>query len=219
MKLTFRAIQKEEDEKYAKYLQETHNRFCSESNLAIENVFTGDGYNSLKNEYMNDQLRIIMSDNHEGDYIAQIGIDSVFTDTTSLSSFIEDGKVMMPYTSYEALYASKMPEGMKAGVKKNQEMTSAVMNEEVEYEFARRMPIVYPREIFAEARKFIEDIHKVTIEEYMSELDMFNAYNFLGAFCYKYANDLFMWLNTEEMRLPPVPIEANLKAKDFVIVL
>ena len=217
MKLTFHTIQRGEDEKYAKYLQETHNRFCSESNLAIENALTQDDF--LKNEYMNDQLRIIMSDKYEGDYIAQIGIDSVFTDTTSLSSFIEDGKVMMPYTSYEALYASKMPDTMKEGVKKNQEMTSAVMNKEVEYEFARRMPLVYPREIFAEARKFIEDIHKVTIEEYMSELDMFNAYNFLGAFCYKYANDLFMWLNTEEMRLPPVPIEANLKAKDFVIVL
>lgn len=219
MKLTFYAIQKEGDEKYAKYIQDTHNKFCSSSNLVIENVFKQEEYNSLKNDYMDDQLSIIMSDRHEGDYIAHMGIDSVFTDTASLSSFIEDGKVMMPYTSYEALYTSKMPEEMKVGVKKNQDMTSAVMNEEIEYEFARRMPIVYPREIYAEARKFIEDIHKVTIEEYMSELNMFNAYNFLGAFCYKYANDLFMWLNTEEMRLPPVPIEANLKTKDFVIVL
>jgi len=221
MSLVLKAFQGEEDRKYGEYLKATHKKFCPDLRVTIEHPITDIDYryeSEQKNDYMRGQLRMLTPTDSQ-DFIGYIGIDSVFTEEITIDRFVELGKVIMPYTSYESLYEMNMSESLKGGVRRNQEMTSEAMGEEVEYEFARRLPLVYPKEIFEKARAFIEETHGMEVGEYLSKRDMFNAYNFLGAYCYKYANDLFVWLNTDEMKIPELPIEANLKAKDFVIVL
>lgn len=221
MSLVLKTFQGEEDTKYGEYLKATHSRFFPDSTITIEHPVPDIDYrydSEQKNDYMRGQLRML-TPSETADYIGYIGIDSVFTEELTIDRFVELGMVLMPYTPYKSLYEMDMPESLKDGVRRNQEMTSEAMGEEVKYEFARRLPLVYPKEIFEKARAFIEETHGMEVGEYLSKRDMFNAYNFLGAYCYKYANGLFMWLNTDEMRVPELPIEANLKAKDFVMIL
>jgi hypothetical protein len=222
MSLVLNAFLNKGDEKYAKYLTTTHERFFQTSSLNIRKQLK-EGENEYadmqKNQFMREQLQIMYADDAESEYIGFVGIDTAFTQPTSLSDYIDEGKPIMPFTPYKSLLNLELPEDVKNALRTTRELTSKIICEEQDFEFARRMPLIYPHKVFQKARQFVQNQHGVSIEQYMAEEDTFNVWNFLGAYCYMYEYEEFLWVNTENNQIREIPVETHLKNKDFVLIL
>ncbi len=64
-------------------------------------------------------------------------------------------------------------------------------------EYMRRLPSVFPREIFAPMRKHVEKLHGVEFEDYIYEADdgKTSEANILGAFAYEFMPETCHWVN------------------------
>jgi len=73
------------------------------------------------------------------------------------------------------------------------------LDEPIEYEFMRRMPLIYPKWLFEEMRKWFISNHGVTILEYLKDVDNFTEYNFFGAYCWIYHREVYDWIDTADL--------------------
>lgn len=111
-----------------------------------------------------------------------------------------------PYSSLLGRDGAHIPEEGRMFIKKNREITSDFICEKAQYEFVRRMPLVFPIEIFLGLRKFIKRQHDVDMIDYLKTRDSFSALNALGAFSYKYYQEMFEWLDTTKASLDTLPV-------------
>ena len=128
------------------------------------------------------------------DWICHVDSDSIFLEEhTPDVYFSESGKPIMLIESYDHINKTHIGENNDHW---RRIITDALKLEEpVEYEFMRRMPLIYPKWLFEEVRQWFIDNHGMTIFEYLNDLDTFSEYNFLGAYCWKYHHDLYEWVD------------------------
>ena len=194
----------QEDEKYSKYLKATHGKFCEGALTFTE-----------QEPYMADLVA-----EEDTDFILHVNGDSVFTDSFDVDMLMEEGKIVMPYTSYETIITDpSIPEGMMPIILNSQESVRKALGESQEYEYARRLPIMYPKSLYAEFRDFIEVEHSLHVKNFFDVEDVPSYFNLMGAYCYKYRHDEFLWVNTETSVLKDIPFIQSVAGKDFVIIL
>ena len=79
-----------------------------------------------------------------------------------------------------------------------QKPTDEALGFQSEYNFMRRMPLVYPLWLFKEVRNHIESVHGVSFIDYFKNLECCSEYNILGGYAYKYHRDKFHWIDVIE---------------------
>lgn len=126
------------------------------------------------------------------DYVHLLGSDCVLWDEFTPEQWMKDGKPLMLYTSYSVV--GQVP--WRAG-------TERILKFPVEHEFMRRLPLIYPKELFPALRWHIEKVNRLPFEGFI--YDQFRAghrdvseSNLLGAFAFKYRPDLYTWMLTDK---------------------
>ncbi len=183
----------------------------------------------IKKGYVRQQFMKFYADKYvpEGTtHVCHVDSDSIFTELHDPSIYFKDGKPIMLYTPYSEFFADHQPDNVKKALHVWQDVTSLAMNEKVENEYMRRMPLVYPVEIHEEMRKFFLEVHQKSVFEYLFDaceleppLNNFTEYNFMGAWCRKFCPEKFHWVNTQTDTFDPMPFNqywshANLHDKE-----
>lgn len=126
------------------------------------------------------------------DVISHVDSDVLFCEPFSPSMLIEGGKVKMLKTRYATLDTPW------------QRVTERVVGFPVEFEYMRRMPLSYPRELYPFARDHIAALHGVSFAKFIKDIPkrQLSEFNVLGAIAEKFMAERFEWIDTEQF-LPP----------------
>lgn len=126
------------------------------------------------------------------DYVYLLGSDCIVWDEMRPDQWFKDGKPHMLYTSYKVMGKDNVPW---------QRGTETALNFPlVEHEFMRRLPLVYPKNLFPAVRRHMEKVHGMTFEAYVYKHcrpGVFSESNIMGAFAFKYMPDLYTWTLTD----------------------
>lgn len=150
------------------------------------------------------QIAMMNGDNlcPDADYIWLVGSDCVTHSPLTADFFFHEGKPVLQMNSYEHLlpYAP--------GIKPWQDGVEAVLGWKPEFEYMRRLPLIYPRDLFRYVRVFITERHGMDFETYVygigndgrehrSDAANFSESNVLGAWAHGYAPKMFHWKNLD----------------------
>lgn len=197
LKYSYKSIQKfcKEYHSYHVILDDHENdcvncmQFCKDNNIKFH---IDTNAKNIQSGYVRQQYMKLMADVYvpdDCDLICHVDSDSIFHDFHDPSIYFckESNKPAMLMTPYSA-FGGMLDHWLKS--------TSDFMQETVEYEFMRRMPLIYPKWLFFELRNWVLDKHKVSLLDYLKGLDTFSEYNALGAYCYKYHRNFYKWVDT-----------------------
>lgn len=148
----------------------------------------------------------------DAEYILHIDSDTMFTRHVTPLTFFRNGKILWLYTRYSEI------------VTPWQRITEKFMDEAVDYEFMRRLPLLMPRWLHVDLARFALERHRTRLSDYIIAQPSrgFSEFNALGAFAFTRAKDKFEWLNTTENPLPDTvalqrwtgdPFDDSVKAK------
>lgn len=144
------------------------------------------------------QMSMMEGDIHcpKADFTFLVGSDCVFWAEFRPDQYFLDGKPLMLYTSYSAVGSVPWRGG-----------TEDALRFPVQHEFMRRLPLVYPRELFPLCRRHIEAVHHRPFQDYVRTRigsGGFSESNIMGAFAFKYLPHLYTWMLTDH-GYPPQP--------------
>ena len=180
-------------------------------------VWVKDGPPSLGN--LRAQISMMHGDHFcaPADYVWLVGSDCIVSREFRPEPFFRNGKPVMLMNSYEHLlpYAPGI-EPWRVGVEN-------AIGIKPEFEFMRRLPLVYPAGLFDRVRKHIEVRHGKAFEDFVysvgayaqqsnrSDAANFSESNVLGAYAYVYMHEAFEWVNLDgvfekEMATLPSPL-------------
>lgn len=128
----------------------------------------------------------------EADHTWLLGSDCVVTAPFRPEPYFEDGKPVMLYSQYaeiEKHHPQAMP--WRAG-------TTRAIGRQPEHEFMRRLPLIYPKGLFAPMRRHIESRHSCTFQKYMALRGAAHPFdssesNWLGAFAWDFMPHVYTW--------------------------
>lgn len=122
------------------------------------------------------------------DYILYADSDCIFDKPTDVRTLIKDGKPEILYTDY-----SKVGDAICW-----KECTDKFMNEPQQYEFMRRLPLVY-------YRSTIETIYNLVpnLEQMIMDSGRFSEFNALGAWAFRHEPDKYSFINTDNWTYSP----------------
>lgn len=141
-------------------------------------------------DYLGQQITKLMADTYsDADYIMHVDSDLIFTKEVTPETFIVDGKPIIYYEPYSVV-----------GMEPWYPIVSEVLGWNPENEFMRRFPFVYPRWIYADLRKYLEERYSNTLENYISSRPYrsFSEFNTMGEFAWTIHHDKFTWRNPHE---------------------
>lgn len=177
-------------------VQHIIDRAYQEVTIAVKNGRPGQGFMRAQCAMMSADILC-----PDADFIFLLGSDTIAAGPfTPEPYFAPDGKPAMLYTTYDDLnvpgHSNAMP--WRKGVHR-------ILGWEPHAEFMRRLPLVYPRELFAPFRGFVESVHRRAFEDYIYEADRQHGHtsesNCLGAYAWKVMPEIFHWVNTAEAGL------------------
>ncbi len=124
------------------------------------------------------------------EWICHVDSDSIFYEEHDPSIYFHEGKPIMLYTPYSAFGPGEIGEW--------QDLTTQALklSSPIEHEFMRRMPLLYPKWLTIEMRQWFLKNHNMSILEYLSKVDNFTEYNFMGAYCWLHHRYLYHWVDT-----------------------
>lgn len=130
------------------------------------------------------------------DYIYLVGSDCLAHRRFAPDMYFVGDKPVMLYNS------RKYFEDANAGAPLEWiDSTQEILGFPVNGEFMRRLPIHYPRELFAPMRAHIESTHRVGFEEYIyrrnAQGGKVSESNLLGAFAWEKMHDLYHWMHAD----------------------
>jgi hypothetical protein len=131
-----------------------------------------------------------------GDYITFLDSDCILTGPTTPETFFSDGKPILLYTPWSAVGDAICW----------REPTEKILGLTAPYEFMRRHGLTYPREMFADLRRHIEQTHRVNDAINFAMSFHLSEYNLFGTFCWHKRNSEFAWFNTTDGDYPPSPV-------------
>lgn len=184
---------------------DNHERDCAQSDQWLQhnniNYYIDTNARNVSKGYVRQQYMKFYSDLYVPDdteWICHVDSDSIFyKEHTPEMYFNKDGKPTMLMTSYESIKRDHPGEDCTHW---QDIITEALkLDEPIEYEFMRRMPLIYPKWLFEEMRKWFISNHGVTILEYLKDVDNFTEYNFFGAYCWIYHREVYDWIDTADL--------------------
>lgn len=142
----------------------------------------------------------------DADYVWLVGSDCIVQSEFSPEPFFKDGKPAMLINSYEHLFKYVPRENLipwQMGVER-------ALGYCPNYEYMRRLPLMYPRELFRFTREAVCARHACNFTDYVYDVHSptswsnFSESNILGAFAHKYEPALFEWIDIDN-RPDPIP--------------
>lgn len=137
--------------------------------------------------YMAQQVTKLHADNYtDADYILHVDSDCVFFVDTKPEDFFDGGKPIM-------LRESGVDSPWNI-------ITQRALGWYDEYEYMRRMPILYPRWIYKMVRDWMQTQHGIPLEQYICSQPgrEFSEFNTVGQWAYRYYPNSFVWKNPGE---------------------
>ena len=130
----------------------------------------------------------------ESDFTWLLGSDCFVTREFTPEPFFKNGKPVMLYTDYHELRSIPGAMQWRTGVE-------AALGIRPQYEFMRRLPLIYPRELFAPMRQHIAARHGKTFLKYVESCGSRKPFdtsesNWMGAFAWEWMHDLYEWVDT-----------------------
>lgn len=130
------------------------------------------------------------------DYVYLVGSDCLAWTELKPEFYFHKGKPAMLYNS------RKYFEDAKAGHPIQwMDSTAEILKFPVNGEFMRRLPIVYPKELFAPCRAHIEAVNGLPFEEYIYRRNAqggpVSESNLLGAYAWEKMHDLYTWVHAD----------------------
>jgi hypothetical protein len=128
------------------------------------------------------------------DFILHVDSDCIFTSPTSPQDFMFNEKAVILHE--DGVETPWVP------------IVARTMGFNMESEYMRRLPMIYPRWIYAGFREFIEKQHGMKLKEWMKiqPFHEFSEFNCLGAWLWRFAREGVEW---------KLPSEMPTKAKQF----
>ena len=146
--------------------------------------------NDFRDDYLGQQVTKMYADQYsDADWVCHIDSDCLFRQRVTPEDLISDGKAVIFATPYKDL-----PDDV--GWKRLSELS---MRREVEFDFMRRQPFVYPRWIYSELREYALRTHGVTLSEYILSRPRrgFSEYNAMGSYAYYHRRENFVWVRND----------------------
>lgn len=140
-------------------------------------------------DYVGQQATKMYADLYtNSDIIVHVDSDVIFTKPVTLQSFLNaEGtkplNLKSAYANIETPWKS---------------ITEASVKFEVHYEYMRRIPLAYPREIYKQIRDHIEKVHGVTFYEFIRSITNreMSEFNIIGAVSDQYYPNSIEWQDT-----------------------
>ena len=85
--------------------------------------------------------------------------------------------------------------------------TEQALGAPAEFEYMRRLPLLYLRETVIKAYSHLSHQHNKTVTEYLAGVDSFSEFNYLGAYAAMKQPRLYEFRNTDHHTPPPVKIQ------------
>ena len=143
----------------------------------------------IKKGYIRQQYIKLFSEQYvsrDTDYICHIDSDTIFTDYHDPSIYFKNGKPIIGIQKWSQSKNNYF-----------KSCTDETLEFESEYNFMRRMPLVYNFNLFAKLRQYISNI-KGEIIDYLNTLETISEFNLLGAYAYKFTRESFYWIDIVE---------------------
>lgn len=146
--------------------------------------------------FMRAQLSMLEGDKLcEGDYVWLVGSDCFAHRSMRPEDYFRNDRPVLLYNSYE--YLEKIgSQGTcwRDGV-------TRILGVEPEHEYMRRLPIIYPRELFSGLRWYVETMtgecfDAVVYREWIQNRDVSES-NLLGAFAWHFRHSVYDWVNLD----------------------
>lgn len=136
------------------------------------------------------------------DYIWLVGSDCLVSSTFSPEPFFIGDQPVMLFNSYNHL--SKF----HAGTLPWRDGVANALGLKPDFEYMRRLPLMYPRQLFPATRNYMEWLHKKPFEDYVysvghdgrerrSDAANFSESNVLGAFAHRFFPGMFRWVDID----------------------
>lgn len=167
-------------------------------------VWVQDGPPGLGN--LRAQISMMLGDKLCGNagYIWLVGSDCVVSGDFSPEPFFRNGKPVMLVNSYDKLlqYAPGI-EPWRVG-------TTNALGFIPQFEYMRRLPLIYPTGLFEPMRRHIETLHEMPFDKYVygvgayaqrsnrSDAANVSESNIMGAFADRFMHDAYEWVNLDE---------------------
>jgi len=163
-------------------------------NLTQEKI---EGCEIYHDDYLGQQISKLLADAYCGSkYVLFVDSDCVFTDNFDCSSMLNGENPILYKTHY-----SQVGDAMCW-----KPITERALNAACEFEYMRRMPLMFRSETIADLRTYMELIHGVTMETYVNSqpLRQFSEFNALGAFAERFYHEQYHFINTDS-GVEPLP--------------
>lgn len=158
-------------------------------NLTQETIISCPVY---ADDYLGQQIDKLNADVYcDSEYILFVDSDCVFTKPFNCNDLLNEGNPVMYKTNY-----SKVGEGICW-----KPITEKALNKKgIQFEYMRRLPLMYRSETIADLREYMGLIHAVPMEQYVTSqpLRAFSEFNALGAFADAFCNDQYEFKNTDD---------------------
>lgn len=148
--------------------------------------------------YLWQQVCKLQADKYCEDAEAVLYVDSdcVFVRECTPESFCQNDKPIVYMTPWDRVGAARCWK----------EPTEKAMKETVNWEYMRRLPCLFFTRTLRDAAEWFVQNHPKPINEYVVSQPgrHFSEFNFLGAWAHRHHPELYQFVNTEEVTMPPV---------------
>jgi hypothetical protein len=126
----------------------------------------------------------------DADLILYVDSDCIFTEPVTPKSFMVENKPLILKTRYDK---------MSGDVLNWKPITEKALGFKVEYEYMRRLPLMYWREDLSQLQNALQIRHAQKLETYIvsQPLRAFTEFNVFGAFCEHYYGNKYTFQDTE----------------------
>jgi len=124
----------------------------------------------------------------DADYILFSDSDAFWEHPVNVQDLLVDGKPEILYTDY-----NKLPDAIIWKIP-----TEAFMKEKVEWEFMRRLPLMYHKSTLIGVNH-----HDINLQHVIMRSDRFSEFNILGAWAFKNQRELYRFVNTDDWAYVP----------------
>ena len=179
------------DSEYHKYCLASIAKFCTGFRDTV--VIKGEHPNG----YAFQQVVKTNADTYtDADLILITDSDTLMIEPVTPESFMRDGKPIWMMTRWnDAMMANP---GTRAWFNCMEKFSGV----KPDFEFMRRQPFMFPREVLPELRKFCMAKHGIALGEYILREKAFSEFNVIGHFCYMHCPELFYWMDSD-VECPP----------------
>ena len=144
--------------------------------------------NEQCNGYLAQQITKLHADDFcKSDYILHVDSDCIWDKPVNPECFLVDGKpVMLREDGCESPWMA---------------ISAISLGWLDDYEYMRRLPIIYPRWIYGEFRAWMNEAHHMSVDQWIMQQpnNSFSEFNTLGQWAFKYHKDAFTWLHPYKM--------------------